>query len=139
MPIELYLLLKIDRSTTNKYEQYISGTQEHLTKDKVFLQTVIPFYKFRSRLVSFGKGIVVPIITYMVGTYSSKISQIEISTAVVWMVSVVIILGFWYVAFNICTQIMQKIVNLISEPASHARNYLGPSHREIRRRAPASR
>ena len=135
MLIELILGVVSDRLMVKRHRQFIFTKKEHINNVTIFLKTAIPnkdlfskkqveelidrlsiridtgapFNKFKSNLSNFGKVIILPIITYIAGIYTSNISELELTVVVAWAISIILIIGLGYMICGMLAQGLQKI------------------------------
>lgn len=135
MLIELILGVVSDRLMVKRHRQYISAKKEHINNVALFLKTAIPdknlfskkqveelidrlsiridtgapFNKFKSNLSNFGKIIILPIVTYIAGIYTTNVSELEFMVVLAWAISIILIIGLGYVMWGMLSQGLQKI------------------------------
>ena len=133
--IELIFCIFADRLTVKRYQQFISAKHNHLNNVVQFLQTTVPdnnlynpnqidmiierltiridaslpFKAFNSNLISFGKAIIFPAITFVAGVYSNAIGQMDIQVVLTWTVTGIILLGIFNIMWSFLSKTLQKV------------------------------
>ena len=119
-------LIYADRKIAKEYQIFIANKQHHLSKVVVLLknalpdtnlfgleqieqlilrlskqiESTIPFANFLTSLSNFAKAIILPIITYIAGIFSSNLGKLDFETVAGWGISVVLLLGVVQFAWN---------------------------------------
>lgn len=132
---EIILIILADRFAVKRWQQIVLGKKEHLSKVILFLKTSvtendlynekqidelikrlterietrIPFNNFKSSLINFGKSIILPVITYIAGIYSSEFSKTDLNTVVTLAISIVLLLGCVFIIWDFVIQSLRKI------------------------------
>lgn len=133
--IELILGIAGDRLMVKRHQYFISTKKEHINNVTLFLKTAIPdkdlfskkqveelidrlsvridtgapFNKLKSNLSNFGKVIVLPIITYIAGIYTTNVSNLGLAVVLTWAIGIILIMGLGYVMWGMLSQGVQKI------------------------------
>ena len=70
-----------------------------------------PFRSFIQHLITFGKAIILPIVTYIAGLYSTHIQQLEFHVVVSCALAIIIISAIGYALFYFLSSMIRKITN----------------------------
>ena len=109
----------VDRYTVKHHVSFLQNRQNHLKETEEFLQKVIPdanllqkemidelikrlsdridqrvpFKNFMKGIENFAKAIILPIITYVAGVYSTGLEEMSIDIVATYAVSIIMLLG----------------------------------------------
>lgn len=134
---ELVLAIFADKYFVKQFRIMIASRTTHLDDVVTFLQTVLPnnclytksqiealisrlseridseqpFRSFMQHLFTFGKAIIVPIVTYIAGLYSTHIQQLEFHVVVSCALAIIIISAIGYALFYFLSSMIRKITN----------------------------
>lgn len=134
--IEFLFCIAADRYIVKQYQGSLHSEAAHLDRVKIFLETVYPnhclysaatidtlidrlsghiqklhpFKSITSRLISFAKTIVLPVITYIAGVYSSNLEELGFASVVGFSIAIIAILAMMYIMWLFVSNALRKII-----------------------------
>ncbi len=134
--IEFLFCIVVDRYIVKQYQGSLHSEALHLEKVKVFLENVYPgqslytvakidtlitrlsehiqklqpFKSFVGKLGTFGKTIVLPVLTYIAGIYSSNVKTLGFANVIGFAVAIIAILAMFYIIWIFVSSALRKII-----------------------------
>lgn len=135
--VELILCMVADRYFVKQFRSALVSKTSRIENVTTLLQTVLPdqslytkvhvealierlserialrppFRSFMQHLSSFGKWIIVPVITYVAGVYSSSLQTLAAEVVVVYALAVIIISAILYALCLFLSSVIRRITN----------------------------
>lgn len=134
--LEFVFCIVADRYIVKQYQGSLHNEAMHLEKVKTFLETVYPdhslycpvkidilidrlseyiqklqpFKSLTSKLGSFAKTIILPVITYIAGVYSPNLEQLDFASTVGFSIAIIAILAMMYILWIFVSNALRKII-----------------------------
>lgn len=134
--LEFIFAIAIDKYAIKQYHGSLQKEAQHLENVKIFLenecpghnlycadkvdiliirlseytQKLRPFKTLTSKLVSFTKSIIFPVITYVAGAYSSNLVQLNLGNTIGYSVAIIAVSAIIYVVWIFISSILRRLI-----------------------------